>query len=147
LGPEGLRGKIALIGVTLSDAGDSHRVIRGWKREEIFGVELHADAITNLERGVAVRPMGPTAQWLFMLALAAIGATMSFLLFDRPARYRRLALGIVVVAYACAEVTLYLAFGILLNVLYDVAAFAAAYMLLGHLQKKALDEAVEEVSP
>jgi CHASE2 domain-containing sensor protein len=147
LSPEPLRGKIALIGVTLSDAGDSHRVIRGWKPEQIFGVELHADTITNLERGVAVRPLGPTAQWLFMLALAAVGAAMSFLLFDHAARYRRLALGLALVAYACAGVTLYLAFGILLNVLYDVAAFVAAYTLLGHLQKKALAEPLEEVSP
>jgi CHASE2 domain-containing sensor protein len=145
--PEALRGKIALIGVTLDESGDSHRVMRGWKREEIFGVELHADTIANLERGVAVRPLGPTAQWLFMLALAAAGAAMSFLLFDRAARYRRLALGVALVAYVCAGVTLYLAFGILLNVLYDVAAFAAAYALLRHLQKKALAEPLEEVSP
>ncbi|HEV8257427.1 MAG TPA: CHASE2 domain-containing protein [Casimicrobiaceae bacterium] len=147
LRPEVLRGKIALIGVTLSEAGDSHRVMRGWKREQIFGVELHADTITNLERRVAVRPLGPTAQWLFMLALAAAGAAMSFLLFDRAARYRGLALGLALVAYACAGVVLYVAFGILLNVLYDVAAFAAAYTLLRHLQKKALAEPIEEVSP
>jgi len=44
-------------------------------------------------------------------------------------------------------VVLYVAFGILLNVLYDVAAFAAAYTLLRHLQKKALAEPIEEVSP
>ena len=75
------------------------------------------------------------------------GAAMSFLLFDRAARYRRLALGLAFVAYACAGVVLYLAFGILLNVLYDVAAFAAAYALLRHLQKKALAEPIEEVSP
>src|SRR5439155_893695 len=31
LGPDVLRGKIALIGVTLGDAGDSHRVLRGWR--------------------------------------------------------------------------------------------------------------------
>ena len=147
LSPEVLRGKIALIGVTLGEAGDSHRVMRGWKREQIFGVELHADTITNLERRVAVRPLGPTAQWLFMLALAAAGAAMSFVLFDRAVLYRRLALGLALVAYAGAGVVLYVAFGILLNVLYDVAAFAAAYTLLRHLQKKALAEPIEEVSP
>jgi CHASE2 domain-containing sensor protein len=146
LSPEVLRGKIALIGVTLGETGDSHRVMRGWKREQIFGVELHADTITNLERRVAVRPLGPTAQWLFMLALAAAGAAMSFLLFDRAALYRRLALGFALVAYVCAGVALYVAFGILLNVLYDVAAFAAAYTLLRHLQKKALAGPIEEVS-
>jgi len=147
LSPEVLRGKIALIGVTLGEAGDSHRVMRGWKREQIFGVELHADTITNLERRVAVRPLGPTAQWLFMLALAAAGAAMSFVLFDRAVLYRRLALGLALVAYTGAGVVLYVAFGILLNVLYDVAAFAAAYTLLRHLQKKALAQPIEEVSP
>jgi hypothetical protein len=44
-------------------------------------------------------------------------------------------------------VVLYVAFGILLNVLYDVAAFAAAYALLRRLQKKALAEPIGEVSP
>ena len=125
-GPEALRGKIALIGVTLADGGDRHRVIRGWKREQTFGVELHADTIANLERGVAVRPLGPTAQLLLMLALAVAGAAASFLLFDRAARHRGIALGLALVAYACAGVALYVAFDILLNMLYDVAAFAAA---------------------
>jgi CHASE2 domain-containing sensor protein len=147
LSPELLRGKIALIGATLSEAGDAHRVMRGWKREQIFGVELHADTIANLERRVAVRPLGPTVQWLLMLALAAAGAAMSFLLFDRAPRYRRPVLGLALVAYTCAGVVLYVAFGILLNVLYDVAAFAAAYTLLRHLQKKALAGRIEEVSP
>ena len=144
--PELVKGKIALIGVTLRGQ-DIHRVIRGWTSEDLFGVELHADTIANLQRGVAVRPLGPTAQWLLMLALAGGGAAASFLLFDRPARVRGLTLGLVFFAYACAGVACYLAFDILLNVLYDIAAFAAAYTLLGRLQKKALAESLEEVSP
>ena len=147
LNPDALRGKIALIGVTLSEAGDSHRVMRGWNSDQIFGVELQADTIANLERGVAVRPLGPTAQLLFMFALAAAGAAASFLLFDRAARYRGLALGLALIAYVGVGVALYLAFAILLNVLYDVVAFAAAYTLLRHLQKKALAEPLGEVSP
>ena len=142
-----LKGKIALIGVTLSDTEDTHHVIRGWTTEELFGVELHADTITNLARGVAVRPVGPTAQWLLMLALAGGGAAMSFLLFDRPPRFRGLALGVALFAYVCAGVACYLAFDILLNMLYDVTAFAAAYTLLGRLQRKALAKSLEEASP
>jgi CHASE2 domain-containing sensor protein len=147
LGPDALKGKIALIGVTLSAAGDTHQVIRGWTSEDVFGVELHADAISNLARGVAVRPLGPTAQWLLMLALAGAGAASSFVLFERPVRYRRLALGPMLFAYAGAGVACYVAFGILLNTLYDIAAFAAAYAWLGRLQRKALAEPREEVSP
>jgi len=121
--------------------------MRGWNSDQIFGVELQADTIANLERGVAVRPLGPTAQLLFMFALAAAGAAASFLLFDRAARYRGLALGLALIAYVGVGVALYLAFAILLNVLYDVVAFAAAYTLLRHLQKKALAEPLGEVSP
>jgi CHASE2 domain-containing sensor protein len=147
LGPDALKGKIALIGVTLSDAGDMHQVIRGWTSEDVFGVELHADTISNLARGVAVRPLGPTAQWLLMLALAGAGAAASFVLFERPARYRGLALGLLLFGYAVAGVACYVAFGILLNTLYDIAAFAAAYAWLSRLQRKALAEPREEVSP
>ena len=145
--PGALDGKIALIGVTLSEAGDTHHVVRGWTGEELFGVELHADTIANLARGVAVHPLGPTAQWLLMLALAGAGAALSFVLFDRPARIRRFALGILFCAYAAAGVACYLAFDILLNTLYDVSAFAAAYAWLFRLQGKALAEPLEEVSP
>lgn len=144
--PDALRGKIALVGVTLAEGGDSHRVVRGWKRDEIFGVELHADTISNLARGLTLRPLGPTAQWLLMLGLALAGAATSFLLLDRARRYRVFVLGAALVAYACAAVALYVAFGILLNVLYDVAAFAAAYLLLTRLQKKALAGTIEEGS-
>ena len=147
LRPDALKGKIALIGVTLSEAGDTHQVIRGWTSEDVFGVELHADTISNLARGVAVRPLGPTAQWLLMLALAGAGAAASFVLFERPARYRGLALGLLLVGYVAAGVACYVAFGILLNTLYDIAAFAAAYAWLSRLQRKALAEPREEVSP
>jgi len=145
--PDALKGKIALIGVTLSEAGDTHQVIRGWTSEDVFGVELHADTISNLARGDAVRPLGPTAQWLLMLALAGAGAAASFVLFERPARYRRLALALLFFGYAAAGVACYVAFGILLNTLYDIAAFAAAYAWLYRLQRKALAEPREEVSP
>jgi CHASE2 domain-containing sensor protein len=143
--PDVLRGKIALIGVTLAEVGDSHSVVHGWKREQIFGVELHADTIASIERGTAVRPVGPIAQYLFMLALAAVGAATSFLLFDRAAGYRRASLGFALAAYLGLGVLFYVTLGILFNVLYDITAFAAAYVVLSHLQKKAVAEPVEEV--
>ena len=145
--PDALKGKIALIGVTLSEAGDTHHVIRGWTSEEVFGVELHADTISNLARGVAVRPLGPTAQWLLMLALAGAGAAASFVLFERPRALPRARARLLLVGYAAAGVACYVAFGILLNTLYDVAAFAAAYAWLSRLQRKALAEPPEEASP
>ena len=49
--------------------------------------------------------------------------------------------------YAAAGVACYVAFGILLNTLYDIAAFAAAYAWLSRLQRKALAEPREEASP
>ena len=143
--PEALNGKIALIGVTLRE--DLHDVVRGWKNEKLYGVELHADTIANLSRGVAVRPLGPTAQWLLMLALAGAGAALSFVLYDRAAGQRRLVLGALLLAYAAAGIACYLAFDILLNTLYDVAAFAAAYAWLFRLQRKALGPLAEVGTP
>ncbi len=142
--PESLRGKIALIGVTLAEVGDLHSVVRGWQHEQVFGVELHADTIANLEQGVAVRLVGPIAQYLFMLALAAAGAAMSFLLFDRAARHRRVALALALAVYLGTAVLFYVTLSILFNVLYDITAFAVAYIVLSHLQNKAVAEPVEE---
>ena len=135
-------GKITLIGVTRRGE-DAHDVVRGWTTEKVYGVELHADAIANISRSIAVRPLGPTAQWLLMLALAAAGAALSFLLFDRPPWHRRLVLGAMLLAYATVGVACYLAFDILLNTLYDVAAFVAAYTWLSRLQRKALEPRAE----
>jgi CHASE2 domain-containing sensor protein len=139
--PLKLDGKIALVGVTLRE--DQHDVVRGWASEKIYGAELHADTIANLSRGVAVRPLGPTAQWLLMLVLAAAGAALSFVLFDRPAGQRRVALGVLLLAYAAVAVACYLAFDILFNTLYDVAASAVAYAWLSRLQRKALEPLAE----
>jgi CHASE2 domain-containing sensor protein len=136
-----LKGKIALIGVTLR--ADLHDVVRGWTNEKLYGVELHADTIGNLARGVAVRPLGPTAQWLLMLVLAAAGAALSFVLFDRPAWQRRVIVGGLLLVYAALGAACYLAFDILFNTLYDVAAFAAAYLWLSRLQRKALEPLAE----
>ena len=135
-------GKITLIGVTRRGE-DTHDVVRGWTTEKVYGVELHADAIANISRSIAVRPLGPTAQWLLMLALAATGAALSFLLFDRPPWHRRLVLGALLFVYAAVGVACYLAFDILLNTLYDLAAFAAAYTWLSRLQRKALEPRAE----
>jgi CHASE2 domain-containing sensor protein len=131
-----LAGKIALVGVTLRDE-DKHDVVRGWTTERVYGMELHADTIANLSRGIAVRPLGPTAQWVLMLALAAAGAALSFVLFDRPRWQCRLVLAALLVVYAAAGVACYLAFDILLNTLYDISAFALAYAWISRLQRKA----------
>jgi len=137
-----LAGKIVLIGVTLRDE-DRHAVVRGWTTEKVYGAELHADTIANLSRGIAVRPLGPTAQWVVMLALAAAGAALSFVLFDRPRWQRRLVLAMLLLVYAAAGVACYLAFDILLNTLYDIAAFAPSYVWLSRLQRKALEPVAE----
>ena len=117
--------------------------MRGWKTDKVWGVELQADTIANLSRGIAVRPLGPTAQWLVMLVLAATGAALSFVLFDRPAWQRRLVLAVLLLAYAAVGVACYLAFDILFNTLYDVAAFAAAYAWLSRLQRNAREPPAE----
>lgn len=138
LRPDALRGKTALVGVMLAAAGDRHGVVRGWKRDDLYGVELHADTMSNLERGVALRPLGPTAQLLLMLALALAGAAASFLLFDRARRHRVLGLGVALAAYVGVAIAIYAGFAILLNILYDVTAFAAAYLLMMRMQRKGL---------
>jgi len=40
-----LRGRIVLVGATLPRVEDSHRIVRGFSYDQVYGVELHADAI------------------------------------------------------------------------------------------------------
>jgi len=111
--------------------------VRGFSYEDVYGVELHADAIANLATGRVVDTPTVGLQVVIMLVMAAAGATVSFFTATLSRARRNWTLAAVVVGYGLLAVTA-AALGLLLNVLYDLAAFFAAHALLRRLQSRLL---------
>jgi len=132
-----LRGRIVLVGATLPRVEDSHRIVRGFSYDQVYGVELHADAIANLATGRVVDTPTVGLQAAIMLLMAAAGAATSFFTAALSRSRRNWTLAGVVAAYGLFAVTA-AALGLLLNVLYDLAAFFAAHALLRRLQSRLL---------
>lgn len=142
---ERLRDRIVLVGVTLPGK-DVHRVVRGLSYTELWGAELHADAIANLATGRVVETPTVGQQAAVMLLMAAAGAAVSFATATLARGRRNLILAGVVVSYGIAAVA-EAAHGLLPNVLYDLGAFAAAHALLRRLQSRLLASGrVEELA-
>jgi len=132
-----LRGRIVLVGATLPSVEDSHRIVRGFSYDRVYGVELHADAIANLATGRVVDTPTVGLQAVIMLVMAAAGAATSFFTATLSGARRNWILAGVVAAYGLLAVTM-ATLGLLLNVLYDLAAFFAAHALLRRLQSRLL---------
>jgi CHASE2 domain-containing sensor protein len=140
---ERLRGRIVLIGATLGGR-DIHNVVRGFSYAEVYGVELHADAIANLATGRVVEMPTVDLQALIMLFMIVAGAAASFLTATLSRGRRNAILAGAVATYGLVAVVM-AAQNFLLNVLYDLGAFFAAYALLRRLQSRLLRVSREEV--
>lgn len=135
--PQSLRDKLVIVGLTADAALDVHTVRRGLSVERRFGVELQADALRNLLSGFALRPLKPLTQYLVMLAVALLGAAACFVTLDWQ-RPRRIAAILALLAlYLTLDMALLALAGVVLNPLYDIAAFCLVFVLLGRLERKA----------
>jgi CHASE2 domain-containing sensor protein len=111
--------------------------VDGFSYAELWGVELHADAIANLAAGRVVETPTVGLQTAIMLFMAAAGAAASFFTATWSRTRRNLTLAGALLAYGLAAVAL-AAGALLLNVLYDLGAFLAAHALLRRLQSRLL---------
>lgn len=140
-GDAGLKGAILLVGATsLGDANanrDAHELVRGFAVRKVYGVELQADAIASLATGDVVAFAAADLQAVTMTLMALGGAAASLVTARLTRGRRRLALAGIVFAYLLVAVGCAAA-NVLLNVLYDLAAFFAAYALLAWLQRRTL---------
>lgn len=141
-----LRGRILLVGCTAPDVcgEDRHDVVRGFSRTQLYGVELHAFAIANLADGRVIEtPTADVQTWLIVM-MAMAGAAASFFTATLPRGRRRVVLAVSVTVYLLVAVALAIG-GLLLNILYDLAAFLFAHSLLRRLQAHSLRGAFTEV--
>lgn len=132
-----LAGKIVLIGDSRAGA-DEFLVRRGLGEEWRHGVELHADVVNNLLQGIHVRGLAPTAQFLGMLGLAAVGGWLRLTGAAMPRGRRTLLLCAVFLLYLAVTVLAGTQFGLLFNTAYHIGAFLLAYALLGCIARRGI---------
>jgi CHASE2 domain-containing sensor protein len=135
-----LRGKILLVGVVDHVAErllDAQELIRGFSRTRVYGVELHADAISNLTTGRVIETPTVDGQAFVMFVMAAAGVAGAFYTASLARWRRRVVLLAAIVLYAAIAVITAVN-GVLLNVLYDLSVFFAVYFLIRRLQARAL---------
>jgi CHASE2 domain-containing sensor protein len=130
-----VKDKIVLVGLT-KPGEDQHAVTEGLRTTSRFGIELIADQIDAIQRGEVIRPLGTLAQLGFMVLLALGGAYAQRWGGRRPALVRCSALLGLGIVYLAAVVVAYREYGLLLNLPYEIGAFALAYALMRWLEKR-----------
>jgi len=130
------RGRLVIVGLATASALDEHSVRRGLRTEDRFGVELQADALRSLLSAHTLRPPGWPAQLAGMVVLALAGGVVAFFLVGRSRAIRLLVPGAVALGYLGFSASILAAGGVLLNPLYDLGAFLAAFLLLGRLERR-----------
>jgi CHASE2 domain-containing sensor protein len=129
-----LQGRIVLVGRETEQ--DIASVFHGLRTEERYGFEVHADALTTLLRGIHIQPLSPWGQLSIMGAMGALGASARFVRpFASPLARRVYCLALVA-AYLAASMWLYIAYQLLLNILYHLGAFFLAYWALEKAQRR-----------
>jgi hypothetical protein len=138
------RDRLIVIGAQLHEAGnalDVHRVrvcgVAPWtcRQVERWGMNLHVDAINDLLRGRAIRPIAPITQLAWILVLCVGVAWQRIRTRDAaPWRQRVIFAGLVVadlILVAAAAIYLEL----LMDELYHVLAMLSAYLIVSRLDK------------
>ena len=102
-------------------------IVRGLTRERRFGVELEADAMNTLLRGIRIAPLSKRSQFAVILAMAALGALAAYLVVRLGRTGAMLALVAGVVAYFVGGAVLYARDHAMLNTLFDLLALLLAF--------------------
>ena len=134
------KGKIVLVGLTATgadpegaDGSDLYKVLRGLNVEERFGVELHADVVSNLLSPSQLHSLHWAGQLLFTVASVgtALFVRLATIRLSRALKWSLVVASVgvylVMVALLCAK------FAVLLNSVYHLSAFIVTYWLLGKL--------------
>lgn len=132
-----LRGRILLVGDTRADSRDKHALRRGPSSRTAAGVELHAEAVAALLAGREMVQPTVDRSIAVLAAMGLVGAATGFLAAPMPRWARRATTAAVVALYLALAVAL-AAHGVLLELPYDLTAFAVAWAVLRHLQSRDL---------
>ena len=123
LPPNWLRGKVALIGSLISGS-DEHRTVASAFGHPSFGVEIHAQVVSQLLHGRAVpAPRVPWTEILATTGLAAAGVTLGA---AWAGLFAAVALSIFAVGFMVAVLTAYAFLGVLVPIVPPVLGLAIA---------------------
>ncbi|MGH8728734.1 MAG: CHASE2 domain-containing protein [Burkholderiales bacterium] len=125
-------GKTVLVGV--QKTGQDIATVRGG--EERWGVELHADAVNNLMSGIRVRPLPEGMQFVLVATMSAVGAWLRFWRPSLAPQWRGLLALAVIAVYFALVIYIYQEDHLLLNVVYDLTAFALSYWMVSRLSRR-----------
>jgi len=131
---EWARGRIVLVGAAVPEDLASREV--GFRRDERYGVERHADAVATILGNAEPMPVGRTAEYLLVAGLAGLGALLAYR-GPRPRRGRALLMVLGVFAgLAVFSTVLYRGGHLLLNLLYPFLAFVLTFASLLLLRRR-----------
>lgn len=139
------KGKIVVIGYT---SADDRWDISAGNAEPRYGVELQASAISNLLRGVYIKPLAPRAQYLVIVIMGTAGALMR----GRFGRGRRLSIPIkgrtapnrfqvpvpllaAVIVYALVAFLMYKQYRLIFDISYHIVSLLFMYAMVGWVRK------------
>jgi hypothetical protein len=146
-------GKVVVIGYTSPD--DRWNISAG-NAEPRYGVELQASAISNLLRGVYIKPLAASGQYLVIVIMGTIGALLRRGSSMRrrvsiPVRIRSVAtttlhvpvlLIAALVVYALAAFLVYKQYRIILDISYHIASALFVYAVLGRVLRGGTENAL-----
>ena len=136
--PDGLarfKGKVVMIGYTSADDRWDVSAGRGDAR---YGVELQASAVSNLLGGISIRPLRPSAQYVVIVIMGAVGALIRQVLRGG----RRASLIGAVVVYALVAFLVYKQYRLIFDISYHIVSLLFMYFMVGWVQRGGREKAV-----
>ncbi len=128
-----LRHKLVLVGY--ENPQRTFHVLRGWSREERFGVQVEVDALNTVLREVRIAPLRKRFQLIVILLMAAMGAFSAWLAVPAGTRVSAAALVGSVVLYFVAGAVLYARSHWLLNTVFDLSALIVSFIAVHYTRR------------
>ncbi len=128
------KDKIILVGVERKD--ELFPTFRGFKREERYGLELHAAVVNSLLNRMIIGPLGEWGQFAIMVCLGTLGAVTRYWNPKTPLLSRTGIFVAVLLAYLGTSIYIYSEYHVLLNTIYHLLAFLVAYWAVGKVERR-----------
>jgi CHASE2 domain-containing sensor protein len=134
------RGRLVLVGTQLPDE-DVHELkqcgLAPWSCRTVarWGMNVQLDAMSNLLRGHANRPIAPLAQLFLMLALCACSAWLRMRNRDKTRWRQRAALLGLMIADLALVAGAAIFFSLLMDEVYQLLAMLGTHVIVGRLDK------------
>lgn len=128
------KDKIVLVGVERKD--DLFPVVVGFRREEHYGLELHAAVVNSLLNGTVIRPLGDWEQFFVTLFLGILGGSIRLWKPQAPLSFQAVFFPILGLIYVGISGYIYIKNHIILNTVYHVLSVGVAYWTVGKVQRR-----------